>query len=54
MTTQQQSFYQRIGFEQNSTTTMVLYNDPDSILSIANADRASQDYAYNLAEFADR
>jgi N-acetylglutamate synthase-like GNAT family acetyltransferase len=54
MTTHQQSFYQRIGFEQNSTTTMVLHNDPDSILSIGNADRASQDYAYNLAEFADR
>jgi len=26
MTTHQQSFYERIGFEQNSTTTMVLYN----------------------------
>ena len=28
MTTHQQSFYERIGFEQNSTTTMVLYNRP--------------------------
>ena len=26
MTTHQQRFYERIGFEQNSTTTMVLYN----------------------------
>lgn len=26
MTTHQQSFYERIGFEQNSTTTMVLQN----------------------------
>ncbi|NEO29601.1 MAG: GNAT family N-acetyltransferase [Symploca sp. SIO3C6] len=26
MTTYQQSFYERIGFEHNSTTTMVLYN----------------------------
>ena len=26
MTTHQQKFYQRIGFQQNSTTTMVLYN----------------------------
>ncbi len=28
MTTHKQSFYERIGFEQNSTTTMVLYNQP--------------------------
>ena len=28
MTTHQQSFYERIGFECNSTTTMVLYNQP--------------------------
>lgn len=28
MTTHQQSFYERIGFECNSTTTMVLYNRP--------------------------
>lgn len=26
MTTHQQKFYQRIGFQQNSSTTMVLYN----------------------------
>ncbi len=30
MTTHQQSFYERIGFEQNSTTTMVLHNQPMS------------------------
>lgn len=28
MTTHQQRFYERIGFEQNSSTTMVLYNQP--------------------------
>ncbi|AFZ13306.1 GCN5-related N-acetyltransferase [Crinalium epipsammum PCC 9333] len=28
MTTNQQSFYERIGFECNSTTTMVLYSQP--------------------------
>lgn len=28
MTTHQQQFYERIGFEYNSTTTMVLYNNP--------------------------
>ncbi|WP_320415748.1 GNAT family N-acetyltransferase [Oxynema aestuarii] len=27
-TTYQQRFYERIGFEPNSTTTMVLYNEP--------------------------
>lgn len=30
MTTHQQKFYERIGFEQNSSTTMVLYNQPVS------------------------
>lgn len=30
MTTHQQSFYERIGFEINSTTTMVLFNQPMS------------------------
>ncbi|WP_017659734.1 GNAT family N-acetyltransferase [Baaleninema simplex] len=28
MTTYQQRFYERIGFEENSTTTMVLHNTP--------------------------
>jgi len=28
MTTHQQSFYEKIGFEQNSSTTMVLHNAP--------------------------
>ncbi|NJK38450.1 MAG: GNAT family N-acetyltransferase [Oscillatoriales cyanobacterium RM2_1_1] len=28
MTTHQQKFYERIGFQYNSTTTMVLYNQP--------------------------
>lgn len=30
MTTNQQQFYERIGFEANSTTTMVLFNHPVS------------------------
>jgi ribosomal protein S18 acetylase RimI-like enzyme len=30
MTTNQQKFYERIGFEINSTTTMVLFNQPVS------------------------
>ncbi|ARV62298.1 GNAT family N-acetyltransferase [Nostocales cyanobacterium HT-58-2] len=29
MTTHKQQFYERIGFQPNSTTTMVLYNQPD-------------------------
>ena len=29
MTTHQQGFYQRIGFEENSSTTMVLYNNAE-------------------------
>ncbi len=29
MTTHQQCFYERIGFHRNSTTTMVLYNQPN-------------------------
>jgi N-acetylglutamate synthase-like GNAT family acetyltransferase len=28
MTTHQQEFYKKIGFEMNSTTTMVLFNQP--------------------------
>ncbi|PSB10134.1 GNAT family N-acetyltransferase [Pleurocapsa sp. CCALA 161] len=34
-TTHQQSFYERIGFEQNETTTMVLYNNPESSEDLA-------------------
>ncbi|NJR60911.1 MAG: GNAT family N-acetyltransferase [Cyanobacteria bacterium CRU_2_1] len=30
MTTHQQKFYERIGFESNASTTMVLYNQPVS------------------------
>lgn len=34
MTTRQQKFYERIGFEHNASTTMVLYNEPmDATLS---------------------
>lgn len=31
MTTNQQKFYERIGFQTNSSTTMVLYNQPLSL-----------------------
>ena len=34
-TTHQQSFYERIGFERNETTTMVLYNNPESAEDLA-------------------
>ncbi len=34
-TTHQQSFYERIGFQQNETTTMVLYNNPGSAEDLA-------------------
>ena len=34
-TTHQQSFYERIGFERNETTTMVLYNNPESSEDLA-------------------
>ncbi|MEM8832440.1 MAG: GNAT family N-acetyltransferase [Cyanobacteria bacterium P01_G01_bin.19] len=34
-TTHQQSFYERIGFQQNETTTMVLYNNPESTEDLA-------------------
>lgn len=39
MTTHQQRFYERIGFECNSTTTMVLHNQPmsEELLEIAEA-----------------
>lgn len=43
MTTHQQRFYERIGFEENQTTTMVLFNRPVTLTSedwaIANADQ---------------
>ncbi len=32
MTTQQQRFYERVGFERNSSTTMVLHNQPQLTL----------------------
>ncbi len=34
-TTHQQSFYERIGFKQNETTTMVLYNNLESSEDLA-------------------
>ena len=42
MTTHQQRFYERIGFEKNSTTTMVLYNSPvaEQLLEAAEAQGA--------------
>ncbi|MEM6449654.1 MAG: GNAT family N-acetyltransferase [Cyanobacteria bacterium P01_D01_bin.105] len=42
MTTHQQRFYERIGFEKNSTTTMVLYSSPvaEQLLEVAEAQSA--------------
>jgi ribosomal protein S18 acetylase RimI-like enzyme len=42
MTTHQQSFYERIGFKCNSTTTMVLHNQPVSQEGLAIAAQLSQ------------
>jgi predicted lactoylglutathione lyase len=36
MTTSQQQFYEKIGFQKNSTTTMVLYSDQLSVISDQN------------------
>ncbi|MEA5471276.1 GNAT family N-acetyltransferase [Spirulina sp. 06S082] len=33
MTTHQQRFYERIGFEENQTTTMVLYNNANRLVA---------------------
>lgn len=41
MTTHQQTFYERIGFEVNSTTTMVLFNKPLSQPGLAVAAEAA-------------
>lgn len=42
MTTNQQKFYERIGFEVNSTTTMVLFNQPVSSNGLPMAAELSQ------------
>lgn len=42
MTTHQQKFYERIGFEVNSTTTMVLFNQPVSQNGLPTASEVSQ------------
>jgi ribosomal protein S18 acetylase RimI-like enzyme len=42
MTTQQQRFYERIGFEVNHSTTLVLYNQP---LALPTAEGAARDGA---------
>jgi ribosomal protein S18 acetylase RimI-like enzyme len=46
MTTNQQRFYERIGFECNTSTTMVLHNplvaDPSDFLTTANGEQVSQ------------
>jgi N-acetylglutamate synthase-like GNAT family acetyltransferase len=41
-TTHQQSFYERIGFECNSSTTMVLFNQPVSQAGLAIAAQLAQ------------
>jgi N-acetylglutamate synthase-like GNAT family acetyltransferase len=42
MTTHQQKFYERIGFEVNSTTTMVLFNQPVSQTGLPTTSEVSQ------------
>lgn len=39
MTTHAQQFYERIGFQHNQTTTMVLYNSPNEMLAIPKTHR---------------
>ncbi|MGB6297084.1 MAG: GNAT family N-acetyltransferase, partial [Rivularia sp. (in: cyanobacteria)] len=34
MTTHQQKFYEKIGFEYNSSTTMVIYNSPKNLTNL--------------------
>ncbi|WP_414622087.1 GNAT family N-acetyltransferase [Calothrix sp. CCY 0018] len=34
MTTHQQKFYEKIGFEQNISTTMVIYNNPKNLTNL--------------------
>ncbi|MEO0886706.1 MAG: GNAT family N-acetyltransferase [Cyanobacteria bacterium J06648_10] len=43
MTTHKQSFYERIGFEQNSTTTMVLHNNPIGECLLEEVEKESAD-----------
>ena len=40
MTTHQQEFYKRIGFAENSTTTMVLFNSEADVMQVKSADYA--------------
>lgn len=46
MTTHQQQFYERIGFEYNGSTTMVLHNPlvatPSELLAVINGEQVSQ------------
>ncbi|EDX87856.1 acetyltransferase, GNAT family [Synechococcus sp. PCC 7335] len=42
MTTYQQRFYERIGFEQNTTTTMVLHNQSIGLLQPTEIQRAEK------------
>jgi ribosomal protein S18 acetylase RimI-like enzyme len=41
MTTRQQRFYERIGFEENTSTTMVLYNNESTVGYVATRSRVA-------------
>lgn len=46
MTTHQQAFYQRIGFQENQTTTMVLFQqDIEPVPNLVPVSRAEQEWA---------
>ncbi|MEM6751963.1 MAG: GNAT family N-acetyltransferase [Cyanobacteria bacterium P01_C01_bin.38] len=41
-TTHQQKFYEKIGFEQNSSTTMVIYNNPKNLTNFDSLNAVNQ------------
>jgi N-acetylglutamate synthase-like GNAT family acetyltransferase len=50
MTTKQQTFYQRIGFEENQTTTMVLFRQSELAEQAEHAEHAEQVEAIDRLE----
>lgn len=42
MTTHQQKFYEKIGFEQNISTTMVIYNNPKNLTNLDSLSAVTQ------------
>ncbi|MEM8604232.1 MAG: GNAT family N-acetyltransferase [Cyanobacteria bacterium P01_H01_bin.121] len=53
MTTNKQQFYERIGFEVNSTTTMVLYNQPFEAVPMPLGDQQPVEPQFVEQQFAE-